>query len=173
MKTINTYDNLRKTGVIDDSVKSYVTEGLIYNIERQVLTPVLSKKLYQEFMKQNINRNYLPEYKLLLDDYIQYAVAYRLKSELMVELTFNLKTSGVQQNALDKTSTISLKDVKELQANYIEKSQWYLAEMVSYIEANIDDYPQFRVVETPADIVTSVDKYKCPIFTKKTKHYCR
>lgn len=169
MKTLNNYENLRKTGIINESVKAYCTEGLIYNIERQVLTPVLSKKLYIEFMKQLANNNILPYYKELLNDYIQYAVAYRLKSELMVELTFNLKTSGVAQNNLDKTSTISLKDVKELQAQYIEKAQWYLSEMLKYINSNIEMFPEFNVCEKPSDIVTSVDKYKCPIFTKKRR----
>lgn len=163
MKTICKLEDLKKTGVIGDNIKSYCTDGVIYNIERQVLTPVLSKKLYEQLMIQLANNNVTPLYAKLIDEYILYAVAYRLKSELMIELSFDLKSSGVSQNTSERTSIITLKDVKELQSNYIEKSKWYMDEMTTYILSNEVLFPEYMVAETPDDIVVSIDKYKCPI----------
>ena len=163
METITNINDLYRTGVISKSLKSDGIDGVIYGVERQILTPVLSKMLYDAFIIQKKNNNITKPYKYLLDNFIIFAVAHRVKGDLMIDLTFNLKTQGIAQNASDKIYTMSLKDVQELERMCKEESKWYLDEMVNYIEANIELYPEFRVAFNKSDIITSIDKYKSPL----------
>lgn len=162
MKTLCNLEIIKKMGIIDKNLVNNITEQVLYMIEAQVLQPVLSKKLYEQLMLQKENGQYLEQYQYLLDNFIIYAVAHRLKAELMVDTTFELKRAGVSQNALEKTNTISLKDVKELMNMSITTSNWWLEQMVSYIECNCGMYPEYKVIEQCCDEIPSRDKIKVP-----------
>ena len=141
METLLNIEDIKQTNILDNTIKNNVSIHVLYAIERQVLIPKIGQELYNQLLLQKRDHYQQPQYKTLVFDYILFAVAYRLKAELMMDLTFQLKSSGVAQNTSERITNLSISDIQTLQQMSKKESEWFIEEMINYVKANKDIFP--------------------------------
>jgi len=110
-----------------------------------ILKKLLTPDLYADFIA-NIG-SLSAEYQTLLDDYIQYALAYGVTFLAIKKDNFGqLDNKGVMQNRGDYSATTS--SVAMQLKEYKEREFHYLYELGCYLLTNKVDYPLFDYEET-------------------------
>jgi hypothetical protein len=98
---------------------------------------------YQHLLTEYNAQTLTPDEVLLVQNYIQPAVAWRAATESTIGLSYQLKNKGIQTQSGDYSSSPEYKAIMFVHHHYRDRSDFYDNLLIEYLVANKSLFPQF------------------------------
>lgn len=149
-------DTIKATGEVNYNVDDSVIGATIRTSQniylRDVIGTALLEKIQQLVWEKiqggtgtTIDSEEAAPYKVLLDEYIQPALGYKVAAELCTRLTYKLRNFGVVKNESTNINANDLADIIYVRDNMEVFWNDALNRMMEFICANVAAYPEANV----------------------------
>lgn len=132
-------EEIKATTYVDENVDEKILRNTIKECMDIYLHPLLGTGLYND-LKTQINTDptlaSYPDYKTLLDDYLQSALKYFVLYEGIDVFVFKFTNKTVGKKTSENTVVVSLEEIKRLQDKFLDKAQWYAERAIRYLKEN-------------------------------------
>lgn len=157
---------LKQRSLINDNVDAcYIAPAIIDAQEihlQQLIGTQLLSKIYTLVADEQLDAN--PNYKTLLEQYIQPYLVYEVQSEILTGLYAKIRNQGVVNYVDTNTTQMTIADINFLKSDFKTKASFEADRMCKYIIANARNYPEWGRCESVADMHSDpTNSYKCPI----------
>jgi hypothetical protein len=133
---------LKENGIISSNVDANDYTGLIQGAAKSFLRKQLGSYFFNDLLTK-FNNQTLSADEITLVSKMKFAIAWRVKAEATVELTYQLKNKGVQTQSGDDSESVELNEVLFLVDRATQKAIQWEAEIKEYMIANKNLYPEF------------------------------
>lgn len=131
------------SGLNDNVFGSYLTPA-IRDAQDMRLQSVIGTNLYKSILDQIDTDTLQPQYKTLLDDYIQVFLMYQTISDLVPIIGVKLTNLGVVVSNDEHLTNLSQGERDLVQNYYLERADFYCRRLQEYLLANRDKYPELK-----------------------------
>lgn len=154
-----------ETPINDNIEGSYIKEA-ITTAQDIYLQELIGTKLYHKICDMVIDGSIAtnPDYKLLLDDYIQPYLQFSILSEIIIPLSFKYRNAGLIQTNTGYVSNANMKDSQTIQQFYANRSQFFANRLTKYLCANSTKYPEYHCTDSCADFPAINKQNTNPIY---------
>lgn len=139
--------NLKANSVIGENVEMSLLTPLIQYVQDTKLQPILGTALYRDLQQQVFDNNVSPEYKTLLDEYIEPVLCYGVLAEATVTLAYKVMNLTFGQTSGDNIRPASLDEIKYIRQENRNRMQWYLSRLNDFLCS--EDYPLYNSNQFP------------------------
>ena len=132
---------------IDDNVDPKYLRMAMRVAQEVKIQSILGSSLYKDLMTEFENDptlNLLPNYKTLVDDYIQQAFLWCTLVELPSLLNFKLTNIAVVKKDGDNSTSVDRDDLTYIINKSATNAEWYLTRLKEYICANETLFPAYN-----------------------------
>jgi len=143
---------LKGNGIISSNVDSTDYTGLIQGVSKSFIKKQIGSYFFNDLLTKYNTQALSPDEEILVEK-MQFAIAWRLKSEATIELTFQLKNKGIQVQSDDNSEGIDLPTATFLMDRNLQKAILEEAELREYLVENKDLYPVFLSKENKDSII--------------------
>lgn len=126
---------------------------------QMVLGSNLYKKLETLISTGDISDPANVNYKTLLDDYVQPAVAQWALAECIPYIRYKIMNKSVSGQNSDNSTPIDLEELKYLQASLSNKAEFYTQRVADYVMANMTLFPEYSTADSIDDILPETNAY--------------
>jgi hypothetical protein len=106
---------------------------------RSILGTYFYNYLLTEFNAQTLNANEI----ILVQQYVQPAVAWRICTEAVVTTSYQLKNKGIQTQNGDFSAFPGMSEMSFTFHHYRDRADFYDQRLLDYLKVNGDLYPDF------------------------------
>lgn len=131
------------SGLNDNVFGSYLTPA-IREAQDMRLQSVIGTNLYKSILDQIDTDTLQPQYKTLLDDYIQVFLMYQTISDLVPIIGVKLTNLGVVVSNDEHLTNLTQSERDLVQNYYIERADFYCRRLQEHLLANRDKYPELQ-----------------------------
>lgn len=131
------------SGLNDNVFGSYLTPA-IRDAQDMRLQSVIGTNLYKSILDQIDTDTLQPQYKTLLDDYIQVFLMYQTISDLVPIIGVKLTNLGVVVSNDEHLTNLTQGERDLVQNYYLERADFYCRRLQEYLLANRDKYPELK-----------------------------
>lgn len=159
---------LRNNSVINANVESSFINAAIEKAQDINLQEVIGTALYESIKGQVKNNDFkAPEYKILLDRYIQNYLINQVMSDIIIPLHYKFRNAGLVINADQHYQSANMNEVDKVVNYYEHQAVFYANRIKEYILSNKDVF-DIEICTCNEDWLQMNGKTnKCPIFFKK------
>ena len=137
---------LKGNGIMNGNIDAAEYTGLIQGCAKSFIKKQIGSYFFNDLLSK-YNAQTLSADEILLVEKMQFAIAWRLKSEAGTTLTYQLKNKGYQKQNDDNAESLELKEVTYLADSYLQKAILEELEIKEFLIANKDLYPAFLSTE--------------------------
>ena len=131
------------SGLNENVWGSYLTPA-IREAQDMRLQSVIGTNLYKSILNQIDTDTLQPQYKTLLDDYIQVFLMYQTISDLVPIIGVKLTNLGVVVSNDEHLTNLSQGERDLVQNYYLERADFYCRRLQEYLLANREKYPELK-----------------------------
>lgn len=131
------------SGLNENVWGSYLTPA-IREAQDMRLQSVIGTNLYKSILSQIDTDTLQPQYKTLLDDYIQVFLMYQTISDLVPIIGVKLTNLGVVVSNDEHLTNLTQSERDLVQNYYVERADFYCRRLQEYLLANRDKYPELQ-----------------------------
>lgn len=131
------------SGLNENVWGSYLTSA-IREAQDMRLQSVIGTNLYKSILNQIDTDTLQPQYKTLLDDYIQVFLIYQTISDLVPIIGVKLTNLGVVVSNDEHLTNLSQGERDLVQNYYVERADFYCKRLQEYLLANREKYPELK-----------------------------
>lgn len=131
------------SGLNDNVFGSYLTPA-IRDAQDMRLQSIIGTNLYKSILDQIDTDTLQPQYKTLLDDYIQVFLMYQTISDLVPIIGVKLTNLGVVVSNDEHLTNLSQGERDLVQNYYLERADFYCRRLQEYLLANRGKYPELK-----------------------------
>jgi len=143
---------LKGNGIISANVDAKDYTGLIQGVAKSFIKKQIGSYFFNDLLTKYNNQTLSSDEQLLVEK-MQFAIAWRLKSEATIELTYQLKNKGIQVQNDDNAESIDLKTATFLMDRALQKAILEEAELKEFLIANKDLYPVYLSQDNKDSII--------------------
>lgn len=131
------------SGLNENVWGSYLTPA-IREAQDMRLQSVIGTNLYKSILNQIDTDTLQPQYKTLLDDYIQVFLMYQTISDLVPIIGVKLTNLGVVISNDEHLTNLTQGDRELVQNYYVERADFYCRRLQEYLLVNKAKYPELK-----------------------------
>lgn len=114
---------------------------------------IVGTGIYNQLKTQVENSTLTALNQTLLDEYLQPAMRYWIMAEAIRPMVYRMQNVGVQTKRTENTSSISDKEVTDLENHWRNRAEWYAQRCSDYLCENNTSYPLYDNPGTGADVI--------------------
>lgn len=137
---------VKENAVIDDNVNGKVLRFAMRTAQEVTIQSYLGSDLYKDMLaclKDDPTLNTKPDYKTLIDDYIQQAYLFATLAELPTWMSFKFTNKSLTVKTDEWSDNADRDDISFVRKEAQTRASWYLERMKEYICANDTKYPLY------------------------------
>lgn len=131
--------NVPITNNVDDTDFVPLIKSAADQYVRSILGTYFYNYLLQEYNNQTLSATEIT----LVQDYIQYSVAWRVASETAITVSYQLKNKGLQKQSGDYSQAVDMSEIAFMSHHYRDRADFYDQRLIKYLEQNKSLYPEF------------------------------
>ena len=162
-----TENTLKNETILNDNVGSEFIRPAIEASQdiylQQLIGTELLNKLYTLVDTNTITEDSNSHYKLLIDEYIQNYLKYKVLAEITIPLAYKYRNSGIMQSNVDHASNTQMKDATLVQNHYELRASFYAERLSKYLNANSNSFPEYMSTRDNSDMKANPDAYQTNI----------
>ena len=162
-----TENTLKNETILNDNVGSEFIRPAIEASQdiylQQLIGTELLNKLYNLVDTNTIIEDSNSHYKLLIDEYIQNYLKYKVLAEFTIPLAFKYRNSGIMQSNVEYASNTQMKDATLVQNHYELRASFYAERLSKYLNANSNSFPEYMSTRDNSDMKANPDAYQTNI----------
>lgn len=155
--------DLKNNTTINQNVEQSLLNSSILDAQLLHIQMILGSKLYKKIESlislgtiTNPTNSY---YKLLLDDYIRPATIQWTLAECVPYIRYKIMNKSISGQSSDNSTPIELEELKYLQAQFINKAEFYTQRIADYLLSNLNHFPEYTQATAIDDIIPSTNAY--------------
>lgn len=133
---------LRSNGIIGANVDATQFTGLIQFAAKAFVKKQIGSYFFDDLLTK-YNTQSLNDAETLLVEKMKWAIAWRMKSDAGVELTYQLVNKGYLKQTDDNGDSVELKEATWLTDRALQKAILFEKELKDYLVANKDEFPVY------------------------------
>lgn len=140
-------DKIRSIAFTNNKISDrFFKDQFIEIAQEQHIRPVLTDDLYDDIVAKNDADTLAGKDKILLEDFVQPALAFYVKWEVLPEMNMQTANKGTRQLGDEVSSASSSKDRADLYAKVKSHADTLRDKITRFIqdEDNIDDFPLYK-----------------------------
>ena len=134
---------IKKYTTINGSVDPNLLYPSVYLAQDKWLLPWLGTALLNELKTQVANETILPDYQILLTDYVQKCLLWWVMVEVTPNLCYRMDNGTLVQRQSEDTVPISDVVMKDMIDRARQNAEHYSTLLVDYLCANSDLFPEY------------------------------
>lgn len=157
---------------IDDNVDPKYLRMAMRIAQEVKIQSVLGSSLYKDLMAEfeaDPTLNMKPNYKTLVDDYIQQAFLWCVLVELPALLNFKLTNIAVVKKDGDNSTSVDRDDLTYIINRASTNAEWYLTRLKEYICANETLFPKYNTGNLLDEIHPDNRTSSSPMYLRRRK----
>lgn len=139
-------DKIRDIAFTNKNVSDrFLKDTVIEIAQEEHIRPVLTDDLYDDIVEKNDAGSLTGKDKILLEDFVQPALAFYVKFEVLPEMNMQTANKGTRSLGDERSSASSSKDRADLYAKVKSHADTLRNKITRFIqdEDNIDDFPLY------------------------------
>lgn len=128
------------SGTIDsDKIKFFIYQAQTFHIQNY-----LGTKLYNRLIDDVNAGTVLPDYQLLLNEYVQPALIHFFMVEFLEFSPFEIKNGGIFKHNSETGTQPTVEEIDRLTQKHRNKAEFYARRMIDYLTFNASSkYPEY------------------------------
>lgn len=145
-----TTNALKSFGVFDTNINEHTVLPIIKYVQDEVVHNVIGTQLYEKLLDlintDTVNVVNNECYKELLDGYLFYIMAWKVKAHLQLDIHEKTRNAGSVRVSDDRVYPNSYQDVQKIADQYHERGNKYLIELGKYLRCQCANgcFPELR-----------------------------
>lgn len=141
-------NDIKNAGILDKNIDETVALAAANRVQDRIIRDLLGSRLYESLISMIIDESIYTEenekYKELLDGYIFYIMAYRIKGELALDLNEKVRNFGVGRTSDDRVYPNSFQDLQQVRREYYDIADGYIVDLASLLKCHCNCFPELR-----------------------------
>jgi hypothetical protein len=133
---------LKLYGMITNNVDASDFTPLIQFASKAFVKKQIGSYFFDDLLAK-YNAQTLSANEIELVDIMKFAIAWRATAEAVLSLSYQLKNKGIQRQRDDNSDAAEMNEITFMYDNYIQKAQYFEAEMKQFLIDNKNDYPVY------------------------------
>lgn len=133
---------LKLYGMITNNVDASDFTPLIQFASKAFIKKQIGSYFFDDLLAK-YNAQTLSADEIELVDIMKFAIAWRATAEAVISLSYQLKNKGIQRQRDDNSDAAEMKEITFCYDNYIQKAQYFEAEMKQFLIDNKNNYPVY------------------------------
>lgn len=136
-------ETLKANSILSENVDmKHVTPSIQY-VQDSLVQPLVGTKLYRELQRQVFEDDFKPDYKDLLDDFIEPILIYGTLAEVPDDLLFKMMNLTVGSTADEGITSATLRQASYIKEGKAKKMQFYAKRLIDYLRWNTQKFPEY------------------------------
>lgn len=145
-------NTLKEYNVIDDNIPENAVTASVNKMQETVICDILGTNLYDRIRTEIDNGKVSNEIQVLIKEYVEPCLAYLVKGDLQVELSFKTKASGVKQTNDSNYNNAYLSEIKWMKEQNDMVSGRYAERLKAFLVTYKDVYPEYLTQRDNSDM---------------------
>lgn len=133
---------LKLYGMITNNVDASDFTPLIQFASKAFIKKQIGSYFFDDLLAKYNAQTLSPD-EIELVDIMKFAIAWRATAEAVISLSYQLKNKGIQRQRDDNSDAAEMKEITFMYDNYIQKAQYFEAEMKQFLIDNKNNYPVY------------------------------
>lgn len=133
---------LKLYGMITNNVDASDFTPLIQFASKAFIKKQIGSYFFDDLLVKYNAQTLSPD-EIELVDIMKFAIAWRATAEAVISLSYQLKNKGIQRQRDDNSDAAEMKEITFMYDNYIQKAQYFEAEMKQFLIDNKNNYPVY------------------------------
>lgn len=143
--------DIKGFGVLDSNVAEHQLLPIVKHIQDEVVHNLIGTCLYEKLLDliatEEIRTAENEKYKELLDGYIFHIMAWKVKAESCVDMSYKVRNIGTATISDDRAYPASFSDTQKISAYFHNRADKYVIELGKFLSCNCRCFPELRCCE--------------------------
>lgn len=133
---------LKDTSKIDNNVSDRLLKDITINVQETILQPILGTNLYNKLTGENPS-GLTEMYKVLIEKYIWNVLKYAVISELVLDGTYKITSSGVVKSGSSDFEVLSDEELNMMKKSIKYDMNQHTKYLIEFLNLNSSEFPEY------------------------------